>query len=451
MLESILLSGIINAYHEIGVIRMDKKWIVRILCGILAAIMLLGIIPFSSFALESQELLQAELDRAEALGLPTDNLDQRTVTGQEMSRLLDHLVYATDGEKLTLWKAMIPNFRAGTAPITRFDAMVAIFLAAEVLGEDYLNNDMWYEVHSTIGEKCWDTIFWSDHYFDTEDAGRPAMEWELIGSSYFYSFGRYSLFSGKYLFDYDEISNSMRTDHELTYQEAVLAVCRMFDSISSNLSAEREEMDIDKQILADAKAKYQQIMNTESDWTLAEGGKVYYVSPNGDDNNDGLSPETAWKTLDKVNSAALEDSDIPNYFLDEDGFPEYVWAAENRDNWADLNPGDVVLFERGGLWRGMLRTKSGVTYSAYGEGPKPEIWGSPENGAGAEKWSLMPGTDNIWVFYKELQDCGGILLVRIPWPSRKWLSGMMKAAAIWMWVTTSSSKMMCWKMPRSWI
>ena len=32
---------------------MDKKWIVRILCGILAAIMLLGIIPFGVFAEEN--------------------------------------------------------------------------------------------------------------------------------------------------------------------------------------------------------------------------------------------------------------------------------------------------------------------------------------------------------------------------------------------------------------
>ena len=27
-------------------------------------------------------------------------------------------------------------------------------------------------------------------------------------------------------------------------------------------------------------------------------GTTYYVSADGDDNNDGLSPETAWKTLD---------------------------------------------------------------------------------------------------------------------------------------------------------
>ena len=29
--------------------------------------------------------------------------------------------------------------------------------------------------------------------------------------------------------------------------------------------------------------------------------KTFYVSNSGDDSNDGLSPETAWKTLDKIN------------------------------------------------------------------------------------------------------------------------------------------------------
>lgn len=52
----------------------------------------------------------------------------------------------------------------------------------------------------------------------------------------------------------------------------------------------------------------------------------------------------------------------------------------------------VVLFERGGLWRGQLSTVEGVTYSAYGEGEKPRFYGSPENGTGESKWSLVEGT-----------------------------------------------------------
>ena len=38
-------------------------------------------------------------------------------------------------------------------------------------------------------------------------------------------------------------------------------------------------------------------------------GTAYYVSNQGDDGNDGLSPETAWSTLDRVNQASLEYGD----------------------------------------------------------------------------------------------------------------------------------------------
>lgn len=388
---------------------MTKKWILRILCGVLVTAMLISIIPLGCFALENDTSNQFELDRAAALGLPTEKLGQKTVTGLEMTRLLDHLVNLIDSGKLTHWKTIAPNFRTGTAPITRYDAMVAVLLAAEVLGEEQMNNDHWGELHSTIGEKCWDGIQWNDHLFADVDTERMVGDFYILPAAYFYSFGRTSLLSGNYLFDYDKVSNSMRTDEKLTYEEALRAITRMHDSIERNLSTERLETEIDQQILSDAKNRKSQILNAQSDWTLGKGGKIYYVSPNGDDRNDGLSPATAWKSLGKVNSAVLEDHNA-DYFLNSDGFPEYKWAAANRNQWADLNPGDVVLFERGGLWRGVLRTKSGVTYSAYGEGPKPEIWGSPENGSGAEKWSLLQGTKNIWVFYRPLQDCGGILL-----------------------------------------
>lgn len=84
-------------------------------------------------------------------------------------------------------------------------------------------------------------------------------------------------------------------------------------------------------------------------------GKIFYVSNNGDDKNDGLSPETAWKSLTKVNSTPFGSD-------------------------------SAVLFERGGLWRGQLRTQSNTTYSAYGEGERPRIYGSAKNYGGKSNW-----------------------------------------------------------------
>ena len=89
----------------------------------------------------------------------------------------------------------------------------------------------------------------------------------------------------------------------------------------------------------------------------------YYVSNSGDDSANGTSPATAWKTFVNINSTTF-------------------------------NPGDSILFERGGLFRiedydnsnagygGMIyMTESGsknnhITFSSFGSGNKPKIYGS---------------------------------------------------------------------------
>ena len=94
---------------------------------------------------------------------------------------------------------------------------------------------------------------------------------------------------------------------------------------------------------------------------------TYHMSIVGDDGNDGKTPQTAWRTLDRVNSAALA-------------------------------PGDSVLFRRGDVWRGQLRPCSGddtapVTYGAFGEGDKPVLLGSVEKNR-AQDWKDEGGS--IW-------------------------------------------------------
>ncbi len=67
-------------------------------------------------------------------------------------------------------------------------------------------------------------------------------------------------------------------------------------------------------------------------------------------------------------------------------------------NVLDVMPGDKVLFERGGVWRGQLQPRSGkrghsVVYGAFGDGAKPVIEPSyDKSGAGA--WRLSGG---LWV------------------------------------------------------
>jgi hypothetical protein len=103
-----------------------------------------------------------------------------------------------------------------------------------------------------------------------------------------------------------------------------------------------------------------------------EGGRTFFVSSaSGDDSSDGLSPGSAWRSLSKVNAAALR-------------------------------PGDKVLFQRGGSWRGTLVPHSGregapVTYGAYGKGARPLLLGSVSRSDPAD-W-YREG-DNIWATSK---------------------------------------------------
>ena len=101
---------------------------------------------------------------------------------------------------------------------------------------------------------------------------------------------------------------------------------------------------------------------------------TYYISSSGgNDQADGRSPQTAWRTLARVNAAALQ-------------------------------PGDTVLFQRDNLWRGRLYAKSGaagrpVTYGAYGNGAKPILQGSVAQDtpdawlrSGNNLWKTLPPT-----------------------------------------------------------
>lgn len=115
---------------------------------------------------------------------------------------------------------------------------------------------------------------------------------------------------------------------------------------------------------------------------LTVKGNKFYVSQNGDDSNDGSSPEKAFKTLDRV--AELGDS---------------------------LKAGDGVFFERNSVFRisAELKLISGVSYGAYGEGKKPEIWGSEKNYSDKKLWEFTQ-IPNIWKMDFPYTDAGIIIL-----------------------------------------
>jgi len=106
----------------------------------------------------------------------------------------------------------------------------------------------------------------------------------------------------------------------------------------------------------------------------------YYVSNSGDDGNAGTAPAAAWQSIVKV----------------------------NRFKFA---PGDVIHFECGGQWRGQLVPSSGspqghITYTSYGEGPKPLLLGSLEMNRPTD-W--QPAGMNLWETRSIPVDVGNII------------------------------------------
>ncbi|MBQ7821423.1 MAG: right-handed parallel beta-helix repeat-containing protein [Clostridia bacterium] len=104
---------------------------------------------------------------------------------------------------------------------------------------------------------------------------------------------------------------------------------------------------------------------------------VFYISNDGSDGNDGRSPESPWLTLSHLGD------DI-------------------------IVPGSVVHFKRGGIWRDGFTAREGVTYTAYGNGEKPRIYGSPYDAAHHGKWELTDVPD-VYVYSERIGiDVGGI-------------------------------------------
>ena len=107
-------------------------------------------------------------------------------------------------------------------------------------------------------------------------------------------------------------------------------------------------------------------------------GTAYYVSNEGNDDFDGRSPETPWKTLHKVSTAKLL-------------------------------PGDGVFFRRGDLFRGYVDAQTGVTYAAYGQGEKPRLYGWDKNLADPALWELFDSEHHIWKLREPILDCGTLV------------------------------------------
>ncbi len=118
---------------------------------------------------------------------------------------------------------------------------------------------------------------------------------------------------------------------------------------------------------ATAEARRQSILNAPDTLKASAGGKTYYISYRGDDGNNGLTKNTPWLSTKTL-----------------------------QVNYDSFKSGDVILFERGGVYRdASIVLPDGVSIGAYGSGPKPQLLGSERNYADAGLWK-QSSTENVW-------------------------------------------------------
>ncbi len=145
---------------------------------------------------------------------------------------------------------------------------------------------------------------------------------------------------------------------------------------------------------ADSQAEELRTAIVEATDNLSVTGKTYYISPDGDDMNEGTSPETAFRTLDVL-------------------------------KWLELTTGDAVLLERGSIFRvtDPIAAVPGITYGAYGSGDKPCIYGSPKNYADDSLWTPSR-MKNVWKLPFNYDDAGNIVFNHGEYVGVKRMSGL---------------------------
>ena len=359
-------------------------------------------IQIHSADLLGKEIPASEYERGLWYGFLPDELadadpDTTVVTWKQYCAMLGRMISAYDNSKLPEWEKMTAD-APDDKELMRDGAAIINLMAAKTIGIDLYNtqNDLYVDTYS------WGEHFsWDYPIFGTEEPIEVlGCEYYIDEAAFWYLLGRASCITDKPLLEVE--NGDPHLEEALTLCDAVVAVTRLYESIEEvviqtaeqllELVSETPEV---QELLAAVETRIDEILSTPTQIVKSDElelgktytGTAYYVSNNGNDENDGLTPETAFATIERL------------------AFVEFEF-------------GDAIFFERGSTWRKVMlpdsvRGTEGLTISAYGEGEKPKFYGSPENGAGAEKWELYYVGENgekIWRYHTEVADSSVVVL-----------------------------------------
>lgn len=323
----------------------------------------------------------------------------KTITFSQFCTMLKNMLSVYDSRLVSKWEKSVSRAFASNDTMHRDHGMLAVYYAACLMNIGQTTNGDWNYITEKLGVevvKGFDNDY--TKWFPDSNKKSPFYDiaykkhisgWDFITSSRFWCMGQTSSVSGNPVFDIDFNRKTVRPQDKFSRKEAIWAVLRLYESTlkPADKTSGRDKKSVEILTLADKRRDSIINSNTTitSSKTFIQGktytGTAYYVSNSGNDSNNGTSPETAWATISKINSA-------------------------------DLKYGDAVFFKRGDIWHDEIWGQPGVTYSAYGTGSKPVFSGSvTENAATPDKWKLYytgKNGEKIWVYYRELRDCSGI-------------------------------------------
>lgn len=349
-----------------------------------------------------QKMPLNEYERAIWYGFLSEDLadvepDTTIVTWKQYCNMLGNMIKTYDESKLNEWQQLTANVK--DEPILREEAALCLLFAAKTMDVMVYNCD--YEQR------------FDNNNLDNADWNYPISGWDTpvtilddedsnhLGISTRFCVRRISCITSEPLLNDINGDGDLHLRDGLTLRDAMISVARLYESdedVAMNTASKILELvkkiEEAKEIISKVETRKQEILNTKTDIVKSDTyipgetytGTAYYVSNSGNDSADGLSPETAWATIERL--------------------------AE-----AEFQYGDSIFFERGGLWRKAqmpvsVKRQEGLTLSAYGEGEKPRFYGSPENGSGAEKWELYYEGENgekIWKYHLNMSDCSAIV------------------------------------------
>jgi len=178
--------------------------------------------------LDISEIQKEELLYMAELGFSMEDIEQTTISGKEMAKILDKLVEYAAPEKLDKWKELYPVFRSTGTKLMRIDVLSALFLALQHIGGDfgYYKVDFIDPMHAVLfGDGNVDPnfdLFGGFINFDIEGWGNDHYG---VGG-YHYNITRKSPVDNEYPLAYDEENDSFRMYENATYLEAMLSVIR---------------------------------------------------------------------------------------------------------------------------------------------------------------------------------------------------------------------------------